>query len=433
MTIALISLGCPKNLVDSEVMLGLLQAAGHTLVAQPERAEAIILNTCAFIQSAREEALAYLDTLAPLRQEGPCRRLIVAGCLPRRLSAEELAALPGVDAFVGPDEVGRIPTLLTSAAGVQAAEPHYLYDHTTPRLLSTPPWTAYLKVAEGCSHRCAFCSIPAIRGAYRSRQPESVLEEARALARRGVRELILIAQDTSAYGVDLARRPLLPDLLTDLAQVQGLDWLRLMYTYPAHVTDDLLAVMAAHPRICAYLDLPLQHSHPDLLRAMRRPGDGERYLAMLAKVRQALPGVTLRTSLIVGLPGETEARFRHLQDFVRAARFDRLGVFPYSPEPGTPACYMPGQVPAEMAQARYHTLMRAQQQISLERNRSLVGSEIEVLVEHVQGHQATGRSRRDAPDIDGQVFLSGRRVRPGDLVRAVVTAAEPYDLYARVR
>ena len=434
MRVALVSLGCPKNLVDAEVMLGLLHAAGHEITVDQAQAECIIVNTCAFIAPAREEALAAIAQAAAYRAGGSCRRLIVAGCLPRVLTADTAAQIEGVDAFIGPDELPRIAALLDPPGptpSLQAAPPRYLYDHRTPRLLATPPWTAYLKIAEGCSHRCAFCAIPAIRGPYRSRRPESVLAEARALAARGVQELVLVAQDTSAYGLDLQGRPLLPTLLGELAAVPGLDWIRLLYTYPGHITDELLAVMAARPEICRYLDLPLQHSHPDLLRAMRRPGEGERYLELLARIRRALPGVALRTSLLVGFPGETEAHFGHLLAFLREARFDRAGVFAYSREAGTPAAAMPGQVPASLAQERYHALMQAQQQISRERNQELVGRELSVLVESRAGRRAVGRSYRDAPEIDGLVYLPAPGLHPGRLIQARVTRAEPYDLHAR--
>lgn len=434
MKVALVSLGCPKNLVDSEVMLGLLAQAGHELTVEPAAADCIIVNTCAFIGAARQEAVETVQGLAAHRLAGRCRLLVVAGCLSRKLDEETTQRLSMVDLFMGPEEVPQVARLVAQAAGrprVTAAEPHYLYDDTTPRLAGTPPWTAYLKLAEGCSHRCAFCSIPAIRGPYRSRQPASVVAEARQLAARGVRELVLIAQDTSAYGIDLGGKLLLPALLGELAAVEGLDWIRLLYTYPAHMTDELLAAMAATPRVLPYLDLPLQHSHPELLRAMRRPGNGERYLALIQRIRRSLPAVTLRTSLIVGLPGETEEHFRHLQGFVAAARFDRAGVFTYSPEAGTPAAELPGQVPAEVAQGRYDTLMQMQQGISLAINRGLVGRRLQVLVEEVDRRQAVGRSYRDAPEIDGLVTLPPKGLRPGMLVEAEVTAAGPYDLEAR--
>lgn len=432
MRVNLVSLGCPKNLVDAEVMLGLLQQAGHQLIGDPAQADCIIINTCAFIAPARREARAVISQLAPHRLRGACRLLIVAGCLPRTLDQATAAALPGVDACIGPDEVPRLPELLAQAdpPRLQAALPRYLYDEHTPRLLATPPWTAYLKLAEGCSHHCAFCSIPSIRGPYRSRRLPSVLAEARRLAAGGVRELVLIAQDTSAYGLDHGRR-LLPELLEQLAGIEGLDWIRLLYAHPAHVDERLLEAMAAHANVCPYLDLPLQHSHPDLLHAMRRPGDGDSYLRLLERIRTALPGVAVRSSLLVGFPGETEAHFQHLLDFLQAARLDRVGVFAYSREPGTPAAALPGQVPAAVTRQRRRTLLQAQQGISLHINRALVGTQLLVLVESVNRRQALSRSYRDAPEIDGLVRLPARGLEPGRLVTALVTGAAPYDLQAR--
>jgi ribosomal protein S12 methylthiotransferase len=444
MTIGVISLGCPKNLVDTEVMLGLLAAAGHRITPNQHEAEAIIVNTCCFIAPAREEAAQAVRDALQLKQQGTCRLVVVAGCWPQREGARLLEQFPDVDALIAVNDVPRIAeivaelearrdpsTAAVSKSRLRISAPVYLYGGETPRLLATPPWTAYLKIAEGCNHRCAFCAIPRIRGRFRSRTIESLAAEARDLAQRGVKELNLIAQDTTCYGRDLYGKPRICELLRQLAAVDGIHWLRLMYCYPTGIDAELIALLRDEPKLCKYLDLPVQHSERALLRAMRRPGSGADYLDLIGRLRDEVPGITVRTSIVVGFPGETEQDFEALLEFVAAAQFDRVGAFVYSPEQGTPAARMANQVPPDVAEERYARVMTLQQGISQERNRGWVGSEVEVLIEAPAAPPFSwaGRTQRDAPEIDGLIYVAdGKSTRPGDFVRARITAAREYDV-----
>ncbi|UCH36501.1 MAG: 30S ribosomal protein S12 methylthiotransferase RimO [Armatimonadota bacterium] len=443
MQVGIISLGCPKNLVDTEVMLGLLAEAGHEITPDARTAEAIIINTCCFIEPAREEAAQAVREALELKERGACRLVIVAGCWPQREGMRLADRFPGVDALIGVNDFPRITEILDGLAArhdpgrptLRVSPPEFLYDHATPRLLATPPWMAYLKIAEGCDHRCAFCVIPHLRGRLRSRPIESVVAEARGLARRGVKELNVVAQDTTGYGRDLYGTRRICDLLRHLAVVDGVHWLRLMYCFPTEVDDGLIALLRDEPKLCKYIDLPVQHSERAVLRGMRRPGSGERYLELIERLRAEVPAVALRTSILVGFPGETEQNFEALLDFLAAARFDRAGAFVYSREEGTVAAAMAEHVPVEVAQERYRRVMELQQSISLEHNRELVGAEMEVLVE--ASAQApfswVGRSQRDAPEIDGLVYLrGGNEIGPGDFIRAIITGAREYDLEGEV-
>ncbi len=438
--VGVISLGCPKNLVDTEVMLGLLHQAGFPLVSDLAQADVLVVNTCCFIGAAREEAAQTLAEAARWRRR-KAGALICAGCWPQSDPAHLQRRFPEIDAFMGPGDVPRVVSVVEDAlAGAAAKRPaaspsSYLYDEVTPRILGTAPWTAYLKIAEGCSHRCRFCLIPRLRGRYRSRPPQSVVREARALAGRGVREINLVAQDTTAYG-GAGGEGDIADLLSRLARVGGLRWVRLLYGFPTRVTNRLIAVVAGEPTICEYLDVPFQHSDRGLLRRMGRPGDGDAYLRLIARLRRAMPDVAIRSTFLVGFPGERDREFRRLLDFVEAAQLDRAGAFRYSGEPGTAAAEMEDQVPAEVAEERFHELMMVQQRISLARNERWVGRQMEVLVE-AEGDSPgewVGRSFRDAPEIDGtvKVKVGRRRLKPGEFVRAHVTAAEPYDLTAEL-
>jgi len=438
-TVGVISLGCPKNLVDAEVMLGLLREAGFAVVTNPHQADLLIVNTCCFIGPARQESAEALAEAAELRRSGSARALVCTGCWPERDADALRRQFPEIDALMGPGDVGAVVEIVNQALAGGAAQrpllpPSYLYDETVPRLRTTPPWTAYVKIAEGCDHHCRFCIIPHIRGRYRSRRIGSIVEEARSLAREGVREINLIAQDTTAYGRDLGG-PDIADLISALASVADLRWIRLLYAFPGRITPRLIEVMAAHDRICHYIDVPFQHADRQVLHRMGRSGDGETYLNLVRRLRRAIPDVAIRTTFLVGFPGETDAAFNRLLEFLDAAEVDRAGAFAYSPESGTPAADMPDQIPAEVAQERYHQVMVKQQAISLARNRQWVGREIEVLVESRgrSRNEWVGRSFRDAPEIDGSVILrTGRRhLRPGQFVRAEVTAAERYDLIAR--
>jgi len=433
--VGLVSLGCPKNLVDSETMLGLLSAEGFSITGREEEADVLIVNTCSFINDAKEESIKTILELARLKASGRLKTLLVAGCLAQRYPDELVREMPEIDGLIGTGDVGEIVRAVRRALSGERVSPcgapGTLSGAAAPRLLSTPSYTAYLKIAEGCDNRCAYCVIPEIRGPYRSRPLEDVLQEAASLAAMGVHELILIAQDTTRYGLDLYGRPALAGLLGKLSRLEGIAWLRVMYAYPALVNDELLEVMAAEPKICRYLDIPLQHVSDAILTRMNRRGKRKDITTLVRQMRTAVPGITLRTSFIVGFPGETEEDFRELLDFMKTVRFDRVGVFTYSPEEGTPAAGMSGQVPEEVKAARKESAMLLQRKISLERNRAKVGRELTVLVEGRTGGKGVfyGRSEGDAPEIDGKVFVrAGRDLSAGELVRVRVTGAREYDL-----
>ena len=438
--VGVVSLGCSKNLVDTEVMLGHLDAAGAAFVTDPEEAEVLVVNTCAFIGEAREESVRAILDAAQLKKTGKLRRLVVAGCLVQRYRDELRESLPEVDAFLGLDELHRVTAAVRSDLPVlpsrQAPASTYLYGAETPRRLSTPSWTAYVKIAEGCDHTCSFCAIPAFRGTFRSRTPESVAAEAEALTRRGVREINLIAQDSSHYGRDRSDGAGLPGLLRRLDAVPDLRWVRVHYLYPNTVTSELIDTMAALPRVVDYVDMPLQHAHPDVLRRMRRGGSAESHLRLLARFRAAMPEGALRTTLIVGFPGETETEFEALLAFVEEARFDHLGVFTYSHEEGTGAHALADDVPDEVKQERRARLLMRQQEIVAERLATRVGNTVEVLVEGAHPeteHLLVGRMPTQAPDVDGTVLLNdGPPASPGTFARVELTDVAGYDLVGRI-
>jgi ribosomal protein S12 methylthiotransferase len=444
--VGLISLGCAKNLVDTEVMAGHLSRAGCVFVNDPAQAEVLVINTCTFIEPAREESVRTILEAAAYKDRGRLRRLVVAGCMVQRHADELRKSLPEVDAFVGLDELDRI----VAAAGLPDPGPRgggglrvlgpsgrstYLYDDRTPRRLATPRWHAYLKIAEGCDHACAFCAIPAFRGHYRSRRPESVVREAHSLAGRGVRELSLIAQDTSRFGRDLGLRDGLARLLRELNGIDGLRWIRVHYLYPNTVRPSLIETMARLPRVVKYIDLPLQHAHPDTLARMRRGGSADSHLRLIERFRSTMPEVAVRSTVIVGFPGETEHEFNTLLEFVRAARFDHLGVFAYSHEEGTPAVGLADDVPGPVKQERRDHVMASQQGIVLERGASWIGREAEVLVEGAHPETAdllVGRMSTQAPDVDGQILIHDGVARPGEFVRVELTEVAGYDLVGRI-
>lgn len=457
--IGVISLGCAKNLVDTEVMLGHLDRAGCQFVQDPSQAELILINTCGFIDAAREESIQAILEAAEYKKTGRLQRLVVAGCLVHRYREELQRSLPEVDAFIDLDEietvVGRLgleqaaepaprkPGLASDLPLLGARQPagsswnasSYLYDERTPRRLATPPWTAYVKIAEGCDHTCAFCAIPGFRGRFRSRRLASLVLEAQELARRGVREINLIAQDSSHYGRDLGLTEGLSQLLEGLAAVAGLRWVRLHYLYPNTVSEALVASMARLEPVVKYVDIPLQHAHPATLRRMRRGGSAETHLRLLGSFRLAMPDVALRSTMIVGFPGETEQEFQTLLDFVRQVRFDHLGVFRYSHEEGTPAYALQDDVPAPTKARRFRQLMEAQQQIVLEHNQRLVGRRVQVLVEGAHGDTdllLVGRMSTQAPDVDGQVLLNDGTARPGEFVQVELTGTAGYDLVGAI-
>ena len=389
--VGFISLGCPKNRLDTEVMIGFLQDAGYPIVSE-ELAEIVIVNTCGFIQEAKEEAIETTLEAAKYKDEGHCRFLVMAGCFSQRYVQDASQEFPEVDFFMGLDDVPNIVEICRSLESGTARSrisatllpntpSEYLYDHSVPRAQIGARHSSYLKIAEGCRYRCSFCAIPLIRGSLRSRQMDSVIAEASALAESGTRELLLIAQDTTSYGMDLGGKPLIVPLLERLSEIDALRWIRLMYAYPSNLDLPLMRLMAEKENICSYIDLPLQHIDDSILKSMRRGVSESETRHLLEQLRQKIPGLTLRSSLIVGFPGETDEAFDKLENFVREAHFDRLGVFTYSHEEGTAAYELPGQVPADVAQERQQRLMEIQREMSLKKNQALLGSVQEVLID----------------------------------------------------
>lgn len=460
MKIGFVSLGCPKNLVDGEVMLGLAAEAGHTITTDPGTADAIVVNTCAFIDRAKEESVEAILEMAREKREGRCQRLIVTGCLAERYRDELRREIPEIDALLG---TGEVPAIVDALGGVgprplttspvrlfrsrdevsgpsepptPPAPPTYLYDASTPRLITTPRHFAYVKVAEGCDYTCAFCIIPTLRGQYRSRTEASIVAEAEDLAARGVRELLLISQDTTFYGIDRGERGALGRLLRRLNAIEGLAWIRLLYLYPTTITDDVLDAMAECEKVCRYIDLPLQHASDAVLKRMRRPGTRRGYDTLLAKIRNRIPDVTLRTTFIVGFPGETEADVDELADFVATTRFDHVGVFTYSHEEGTRAFALEDDVSPADKEARRARIMALQQTVVATARQPLVGTRVRVMVDGPSPDSdlvMTGRTQGQAPDIDSVVVFSDcdpSQLQPGQIVDATVAAAEGYDLVA---
>jgi ribosomal protein S12 methylthiotransferase len=473
MKIGMVSLGCPKNLVDSEVMLGLAQKEGHRLTRDAADADVLIVNTCAFIDKARQESIDTILEMAEYKKTGACRRLVVTGCMAERYRDELRAQIPEIDAVIGTGEVpqiidaigggsGLIPLLRSNGepvgsggseppsrppgalASLAEAEggggptlPSYLYDADTPRLLATPRHYAYVKIAEGCDYKCAFCIIPKLRGHYRSRSIESIVQEAERLAGSGVKELLLISQDTSFYGIDQGERGSLARLLRALNRIDGLEWIRMLYLYPTTIGDDVLEAMAESEKVCRYIDLPLQHASDAVLKRMKRPGTRASYERLLDRIRQRVPGVTLRTTFIVGFPGETSADFAELQSFVRSVGFDHVGVFTYSHEEGTTAHDLPDDVPAAVKRRRQSAVMRLQKQLVERAHRSRIGQQVRVLVDGPSSdHELVlrGRLEGQAPEIDPLVYLTEcdpSRLTPGEFIQAEIVASRGYDLLAR--
>jgi ribosomal protein S12 methylthiotransferase len=468
MKVGFVSLGCPKNLVDGEVMLGLAREAGHEITADAQAANVIVVNTCAFIDRAKEESVEAILEMARLKRTGSCQRLVVTGCLAERYRDELQREIPEIDACLGtgdvPDIVGALhgssepgrsgvpmtwfksrdlPTreargLGHLSASIAQAEPRalptYLYDAETPRLRTTPSHYAYVKVAEGCDYTCAFCIIPTLRGQYRSREADSIVREAHGLAASGVRELLLISQDTTFFGIDRHERGALARLLHRLNEVDGLEWVRLLYLYPTTITDDVLDAMAECEKVCQYVDLPLQHASAAVLRRMRRPGHRAAYDVLLAKIRRRVPAVTLRTTFIVGFPGETEQDFDELCAFVRETGFDHVGVFTYSHEEGTRAFALADDIPAKTKQSRRHRLMSLQKQIVTRRQKARLGETVRVMIDGASPDSPfvlQGRLQGQAPNIDPVVYLDQcdpSTMAPGSVISATVTGARGYDL-----
>src|SRR5271166_1787777 len=469
--VGFVSLGCPKNLVDSEVMMGMLAQAGAELIPRAEDADVIVVNTCSFIASAQQESVNTILEMARHKAHGRARKLVVAGCLVERFRGDIRKNIPEVDSVVGTGELEKI----LAAAGVAPAQanhspfhiltsrpegdareaqgrfsreswdgaladlPNYLYDEATPRVLTTPGYTAYIKIAEGCDHPCSFCIIPQLRGKFRSRRFESVIAEAERLAQSGVREITLIGQDTTCYGEDLGLKDGLAHLLERLARVEGLQWIRFLYAYPNKITGRLLETIAAHDNICSSIDVPLQHASATVLKRMKRGGGGDLFLRSIEKMRHMIPGVTLRTSFIVGFPGETEREFDELCSFVKEAGFDWMGAFGYSDQEGAGAFEHEKKLSAREIESRRKALMSIQKKISRAKKKSLVGREFYLLVEGASSESdllLEGRTAMHAPEIDGKVFVNdypeGSEPREGEFHRCRITAAHDYDLVAEV-
>lgn len=437
--VVIVSLGCSKNLVDSEVMAGILAKRGYGLVSSVEEADIAIINTCGFIESAKQESVDTVLEIADRGKRSGLSVLIVAGCLGQRYAAELLKSMPEINAVVGTGEFPRIDEIVERAlAGervVAVGHPEYLYDHDSPRIMSTPKHYAYLKIADGCDNRCSYCAIPQIRGCLRSRRIESVQTEAEALAAAGCRELILIAQDTTAYGVDLYGRPMLPELIRSLCRVDGIEWIRLLYTYPTRITDDLIDVIIEQPKVARYLDIPIQHVSGRILQAMGRAGDAASLSRLFGRIRERIPDITLRTSLIVGFPGETDEEFSELMQFVEDQKIDRVGVFMYSREEGTAAASLDGQIAERLKKRRYAEIMELQKSISLEKMRARIGRVERVLVDGVSEEcewVAVGRSQREAPEVDGLIYIENERPDQGAFVDVRITNASDYDLVGEI-
>ena len=434
--IALVTFGCAKNLVDSEVMAGFLKSAGYTFVGDPRQADIIILNTCGFVQQARDEAEAGIRNALRLKKRDPGKKVIVAGCYPERRGGELRPRYPGVDAWTGVRDFDKILDIVEGRPFKPAART-FLYNHRSPRIVSTPSSWAYLKISEGCSHRCAFCSIPSIKGAYHSRPIPSIIAEAGHLAARGIKEVNLVSQDTTYFGRDRDKGGGLISLLKDLVSVRGIAWIRLLYGYPEEITDGLLEVMQEH-KICPYLDIPFQHANPSILRSMKRSMSGVRALKLLDAIRKRIPHIAIRTSLIVGFPGEGRREFDDLRTFVREARFDHLGVFTYSPEEGTGAHVLGDPVPAAVKQKRREEIMDIQAAISARELKALVGRTLDVLIEAVlpENHDvAVGRTRRQAPEVDGVVLIRPDGQTPTldrPLRKVEITSSDIYDLRGKI-
>ncbi len=434
MKVGMITLGCAKNTVDTEIMLGELRAKGYELTNDPARAHLLIINTCGFIQAAKEESIASILEMAEWKEKGVCRGILVSGCLTQRYGQQILEEMPEVDGVLGTGTLGQIDEVIKRVlAGervLAVADPAYDYDTAPKRLRVTPKYSAYVKIAEGCDHRCSYCAIPLIRGAYRSRDRNSIIREVQDLSREGVQEINLIAQDVTRYGLDRYGRLGLASLLQDLLQIEGPAWFRLLYAYPTHFSPDLIDLMRKESRFVEYIDLPLQHISPRLLREMRRPDDPAQIRRLLTSLRDNIPDLTLRTTFIVGFPGETEADVELLANFMREFCFDHVGVFTYSQEEGTEAARRTDQIPDDVKEERRDYLMSLQRSISRTRNQRFVGRSIEVLVEKEwpQGQGIIGRGRKDAPDVDGLVYVRKVNAQPGQIIVVDIVSALEYDL-----
>ena len=441
MNILFVSLGCDKNLVDTEVMLGLLAKKGHQMIDDETQADIVIVNTCCFIHDAKEESIQTILEMAQLKETAVLKKLIVTGCLAQRYKEEILEEIPEVDAVLGTtsyDEIAKVIDGLFSDSPMERADARmimkdvdYLPETQKGRLVTTGGHFAYLKIAEGCDKHCTYCIIPKIRGNFRSVPMEELIDEAKELADQGVKEQILVAQETTLYGKDIYGEKSLPRLLKALCKIQGLRWIRILYCYPEEITDELIQVIKEEPKICHYLDLPIQHASDAILKRMGRKTSKEQLISIIGKLREEIPDITLRTTLITGFPGETDEQHEELMDFVDQMEFERLGVFTYSPEEDTPAAEMPDQISEEIKQDRQAELMELQQDIVFDRNEDLIGEEMLVMIEgKVADENAyVGRTYRDAPNVDGLIFVNtDEELVSGDFAKVKVTGAMDYDL-----
>lgn len=445
--VGFVSLGCPKNLVDSEVMMGQLKEAGYEITNDANEAETLVVNTCGFIESAKQESIDAILEATSLKEQGAAKRVVVAGCLVERYRDELMKELPEVDAFIGTNEIGRIleaadqtknfRELPLVPIGNKSAT--YLYDFDTPRHRATDSHTAFIKIAEGCDRPCAFCSIPQMRGSFRSRRFGSILKEAEDLARQGVREIVLIAQDSSRFGEDLGEREALAKLIRALGEIKELEWIRVMYAYPTHISDEFLAAINETRKAVKYLDMPLQHASRNVLKLMKRGGTRESLEKLIRRVREKVPGITIRTTFITGFPGETEADFEELMTFVRNCEFDNVGVFTYSDEEGTPAYDLPNKVDAKTARARRAALMKEQAKISKRKNKAKIGKTFRVLFEGLSQESDLlfqGRTEGQAQEIDGYILINDMpddfAPKVGEIYNVRITEAHEYDLIGEI-
>lgn len=435
--VGIISLGCDKNLVDTEIMLGLLNKNDFIITNSEKNADILIVNTCAFIKSAVKESFDAIKEMAKVKSLGKCKLLIVTGCLAQRYKEEIFKKIPEVDAVVGTGSYHEIVDVINEALNknkiIKLGDISKIYD-IKERIQSTPFYTSYLKIAEGCSNYCSYCIIPKIRGKFRSRPVANVLDEAKMLVNRGVKELIVIAQDTTKYGLDLYNKKMLPELLNRLCELENLRWIRIMYCYPEGIDDELLSVIKKQDKICNYLDMPIQHSNDKILKLMGRRSTRKNLINLIQKIRKVIPDITIRTSLIVGFPGEGEAEFNDLLDFVKQMKLNRVGTFMYSREEGTAAANFENQVPEKIKKQRMDTLMKLQQQISLNNNLNLIGKKLEVLVEgSYEQNSYIGRTYMDAPEVDGKVyFYSKHKLNPGTFVNVLIKNVNEYDLSGEI-
>lgn len=435
MKVLMVSLGCDKNLVDSEVMLGLLREAGHEITNDESEAEAVVINTCAFIKDAQEESINTIIEYGMLKKTGVLKKLIVTGCLSQRYQDEILAELPEIDTIVGAANYDAIVQAISSEEKTFVTDINYMPDKVGGRIVTTGAAMAYLKIAEGCSKMCTYCAIPYIRGKYRSIPMERLIASAKELTAQGVKELVLVAQETTLYGVDLYGRKMLPDLLHELCRIEDIRWIRLLYCYPEEITDALIDTIAAEEKICHYLDIPIQHSEDVILKRMGRRTCKDDITALITKLRTKIPDIVIRTTLISGFPGETEELHEALLDFVNESEFDRLGVFTYSPEEGTPAAGFDNQVEEQKAEAWRDDIMALQQEISYEKNQELIGKTFTVLIEGyvAEDDVYVGRTYRDAPEVDGMVFVAAPyELMSGTFVQVRITGANEYDLTGEI-